>query len=484
MESLGYLSLALPKINPNEKEALQRNRVEFLDLNLDVLSSILSFLTTSDLRRLASTSQACYELAIVEMISSVTLRNRQQTQGFCQFMLGGVYHRIPLMKSLTICAGALDSPPHSFYEKVDRRLGGFLADILEQANNLSSINIELIEFALTSNPRMSHAIASRCPHLGELIISHPMTLAVEMLTGMNGLRRLTLSEVGVTSDVATFVQPVQDTLEILHIRNRSNFRFGGTLCQCPSVHTITIDSSSHYLKQHLERAFPNLRRLHMSGVSLSVSEKFRKENLEQSDRREAWSELEIVTGCAARICTMALNCRVRRLEMMDEYSPRGLPLFPTDHIAFVDTIRKTSPLVLSFSLGVSTLSPPLFSRIAEVAASLRFLHVLFIDRESCRSTLNCLNQISDTFMSTPLTYLSFSVRTPPECFININHIETSLRRDWIPVLVESIPSLKYVELEVYEKHSWWEVHEPSGKRKVKKLEMERGRMIRKRELER
>ncbi|KDQ56880.1 hypothetical protein JAAARDRAFT_36356 [Jaapia argillacea MUCL 33604] len=459
-----------------EKPYLDR-RMSLMDLNMDVLVIILSFLTTRGLRRLALTSRACHGMTLVDMLDTVVLRSSQQAHGFCLFMLKDPSHRIPLLHSLTIRLNP--TALSSILTGPESDLGTLLTDLLFQSENLTSLSIDNIDWVLMTYPTVSHAITSRSSHLRGLSMTYPGSHTLLMLQQMKGLRITSISFPSTDTGIAPFLLPFSSTLQTLHIHHHHQFSFEWYDYQWPVLHTLTISSPCHHLKSQLFSNFPNLRRLHIEGDmrGIGIDDLIRVQNLSYPI---CWAELEVVKGLMTRICTLGLTCRVKRMEM-DSDAPGALSHTGSEHDAFIECLQRTSPEVLKFGLYASHRAPMLFMKLAKATPSLKFLHVSFFDAGTCRKTLDCLNKIIDLFSS--LTYLSLHVYNQQGSEVDVTMVDAALIKIYPPVLARAMPLLSHLEVQVGEKQSYWKIFRENGKVKVKRLDAYRGGMARKAAME-
>ena len=315
-------------------------QISILDLNCDVLYAILSFFNGRSLVEFTATCQSAYDAALPHLVSSVQLRRSvKQVLDFCNFMLSERHNSrtLPMLRSLRIGGISFRGLTLGIFPKLD-----VITTVLQQAHNLKTLEIGQIQWLLECQPRIYDAIV-QLPCLTSIYFTAADQQSLDMISRMHGLRHIHVSH---DTDLLPAVRPFQETLETMSseyqfFRNDKDLLSLADTDQWPHVHTLNLGLLA-VQPQCLVRAFPNLRRLRLQGITRTLKSS-------PSQTNECWSSLDYVEGPVAALHEMAFSCPIREVRL--SRSPELVLERGEDPvIIFLELVRTTMPTALYFPI--------------------------------------------------------------------------------------------------------------------------------------
>jgi hypothetical protein len=264
-----------------------------------------------------------------------------------------------------------------------------LADVLSQADNLTTLIIEDPERLLDGNERLSSSMQGRS-RLRRVKIARAASRAVHLVSGMHGVRELELQPVRRRFEpnisCSVFLRSLEDTLHSLDISLPSHEgEFDGILC--PNVVELKIVTRQEVVPKWFH-SFPSLRRLTIRAELLDRQDP-------QASWHPPWSKLDYLGGNTDGLCSLGMISPVRCVivdnpsgTIPDAFSDNGL------EDTFMDLLARTRPVALS--VGYSSLRPAsetrLVTRIVETQPQIECLHISVSSRDwaSLMSSFVCL----------------------------------------------------------------------------------------------
>ena len=362
--------------------------MHILDLNHDVLLSIIDCIDNEGLLSFVQTCHEAYCLGMPRLVSSVHLnRDHRQVFDFCEFMLSDAQRWIPLLRILTISTGAMLHACCSMHTTLPTVPFGFhLAEVLSQACNLERVYLNGIEDLISYIPRIGHALVN-CTRLKSISFRGVGPLARDVLLRKEGLRYI---DVDNAEDVVPLLQCSRASLEeVLFMFPINSYQDFDNVGLWPRVHTLKSGRGTKIRRQQLAKSFPNLRSLSFWSDDYDTETQFLRVMNEQDS--ECWPNLKYLGGDLLCLHTLALTCHVREL-FVDTVLAPGLyyhgPELDTAYNyteLFLELLEVTSPKVLFFAIDHNIWEDSFYTRLADCAPNLSFLDVIintYISRQS------------------------------------------------------------------------------------------------------
>ncbi|PCH39623.1 hypothetical protein WOLCODRAFT_29663 [Wolfiporia cocos MD-104 SS10] len=383
-----------------------------LDLNDDVLATILSFVRPADAIQLALTCHDAYSVAMPRYLSDVALGDTDpavmsgpdQISLFCKYMLADVARRLRHLKALHIREGAFSRDAEGRDDWVsDYSCAPILAETLRQAFNLRTLAIHDLEPLLAAEPALADAFApltrlrdvafhyiGKCTlQMLKLTTCHPQRLEFGMWK--DGAR--------VSGDTAAF------------------YTYAGSLCtlnlwQCACLlESLSEDYVSHGVRtlglggripflSMAARQFPNATRITFA-EECSIGEEAPV---------AAWSALDYVEG---NMPIPFFACRVRRIDLRFTLGAKLRPFSAETAFArTVEMLRQTSPVVLALKIDPA-LGPAKLAQLVAVLPRLRFLE-LALHTEERQDADRWMKEYVPCLAKTPLVGLALRGQGRPD----------------------------------------------------------------------
>ncbi|KAH9918686.1 uncharacterized protein B0H18DRAFT_957844 [Fomitopsis serialis] len=386
--------------------------VRLLDLNHDVLDTIVSFVAPADAMQLALTCRDAYDAAMPRFLSEVVLGGPSVMDGpeqitlFCRYMLADPHNRIRHLRVLEIKEGAFvssEGEDRSGAWVADFSCAAILADMLRKATNLRKITIRDLEPLLQHQPAVAEAMShlSRLRDLSFYLVGkctlemlknttcHPYRLEFGMWK--DGPR--------VAGDTAAFDE------------------------YAPSLHTVNLWQVACLLESfgpeyvgegvRVLGLVPNVRTITFA-PECSVEEEAPTAN---------WTSLDHVDTSAP---LPFFSCTVRRLDLRYVLGVVQTRLSRAQVVdRTVKLLTQTKPVVLSCKIREEP-GDTIVERLVPVISQVRFLEVAYTPPEPVAGNHDMfppLQNVNDwtgeffrRFEKVPLVGLSFAYCTDPVCF--------------------------------------------------------------------
>jgi hypothetical protein len=348
--------------------------MHLLQLNNDVVDSILSVTEQPSLLNFGRTCRSAYDAVIPYLLASIIFPRTKRLQlAFCQYMLADAEHRIPAMRTFRY-------PGYTARKLRDNdidesALWSMLAQILMQAQNIRTLTLFNPDMLLEHDPRIVDAIV-QYPLLTTLEISSFKTLSHNMLLSLRHLRNLTISN---DSDVFPFIVPFQSTLEVLVIGKVSGWRWPSRVLSDCSVHRflnvrrLELCGGYEIPTQIMTRLFPNLSELRLHSRCDCLLPTTLASNRSNS---ECWPKLDFLRGEVLKLHDLVLSSRVRYLHVDGRPGYQELG-------TFIEVVRVLTPLALKFCVHVGETSEAFYKELAKHSSHLKFLNLTggFLDEQ-------------------------------------------------------------------------------------------------------
>lgn len=253
-----------------------------VDLNDDVLLTLVSFLDSSSARQLSQTARAVHITAKYRALESVTLTSFEKTGHFCEYMLKDMPHRLFALRELRMFTRLPEPLPDAvyYYISVDapriarvRREARLLTSLLANTPNLRVLVMYSAEYWMALVSGLADVLAS-LRHLQEIELENAGALTGKFINRMHAQPRSLafLNEQWLPSEVQVHL--------VLH----------RTLCM-PSVEYLAAYDPVHQSGdvRDFARSFPKVKRFDILRMPMFMR------------RREAgikvdWPSLERVRG--------------------------------------------------------------------------------------------------------------------------------------------------------------------------------------------
>ncbi|OSX60624.1 hypothetical protein POSPLADRAFT_1058789 [Postia placenta MAD-698-R-SB12] len=281
-------------------------------LNQDVLSMIVSYLSTWDALRLSETCRGILCIARNQALSSVTLGvnrpfnptgtdNPHEGQLFCLYVLADVPGRLHRVRRLGVHTSiwryfGSPAPQRGYVLMSEYSLAPLLASVLENAANLQHLLLGDAAGLMCNEPRIAAALS--------------------VLPSLTTLRLNDLASTDydhIFHAVSNMCSPNLRTLEIQHMLDQS---FSGS--PFLSVHRVVLDECSVHTPIGIYSLFPNVRDLILLHTDFEAAEEGN------------WSDLNYFHGSTHNWICLQMRCSVARLELENTLSLYNVSRRPFD----------------------------------------------------------------------------------------------------------------------------------------------------------
>lgn len=356
---------------------------DLLQLNLDILTGILAEMKAKDAMPLAHTCRAAYRVALPRALSEITIDRNWQKDGkdrlgvFNTYMLERPNNRIPHLKSLTIegdafVMAASDPATGETYVDFNFTSAVTLSPVVQRASQLRKLHIGGCEFLFKGVPELAKAIVS-LTSIVDLSMSHVGTITSGVLSKMRSrpciveCSIICLADKDETRRNTQFVQRRHHllhnftaSLQVLKLENADVLRLleGNTVW--PHIYDLSVNAGNVIVDlAYFGKAFPNVRRLSINGVSMP---------LEPAQDAALWPKLERLTVYMARV---HIRRRVRSVNLCFLLGPTTNFRGARCYMDTASLLSATEPVILD-AFG----SPQLFQCAASCLTTvLKFLRV-------------------------------------------------------------------------------------------------------------
>ncbi|KZT21905.1 hypothetical protein NEOLEDRAFT_713659 [Neolentinus lepideus HHB14362 ss-1] len=301
------------------------------EMNYDVLTIIMTFLSPHDLRQAAASSRSFYDAATFRLVEHVRLYRPDQVHSFHAFVMK---NPIPLsvMRSLKFSPNEksiLDDEASNWSIGTDtiKGVGPMLADILDGASRLTSLELWYTDLLFCIS-RLRQSLKVSCRQLSTLRLyqfnSWKMTPEdVQDLGPMFAALKDRVTHLEVKSiferpiqDVMGSLDPRVETLSVALVSGSPSLVTNGT--RLPYVKNLHI-SGYRLVREDISRTFPNVRQL-------DICEDFLASGLLHVDpqKSDEWRDLETLSGDLRDIVRLGLTRPIQHLNL-DTYAYQGSP---------------------------------------------------------------------------------------------------------------------------------------------------------------
>ena len=168
-----------------------------VDLNEDVLLTLVSFLDPTSARQLSLTARGLHVISKYRSLESVTLTSFRKTTQFCNYMLKDMPHRLPALRELRVLAREVPLPDVLYhripidvpYRAPIRHEGRLLATVLAKAKNLRILVMYSAEYWVARAHEFPTVLAS-LRNLQEIQLENAGMLACGFISRMRAKPRI------------------------------------------------------------------------------------------------------------------------------------------------------------------------------------------------------------------------------------------------------------------------------------------------------
>jgi len=376
--------------------------MHIFELNEDVLGHIISMTDREDLFKLAAASHFAWHLCIPHIICDVHITHSRtypipyRLQSFCNFMLAHPAERIPRLRHFNVTPAYFSDGSTTMASPTIQAALGLLADVLDQALNLRSFEMQDCESVLQCEPRIAEALA-RCTCLTTIgldnIFSKPLgPYSTAMMQKLTSLRHVNF---GMTDDtkLIALLFASRSTLESASFHPVHRRPIDTTL-QWPHVSRLTL-----YVQfpTNLAHLFPNVRKLRVYGYNQATA----TTRWPRVHSYEDWSHLDYVEGSVQSLYLLGLTSHILELRVpsLTHNEPKRIRgvgcISRTD--AFLHLVRVANPEALSFGITLRSKWADIkfFHALAQAAPTLKFLAI------DVTHSATVINDLVSTFDNSP-----------------------------------------------------------------------------------
>ncbi|KAH9942826.1 hypothetical protein B0H21DRAFT_749583 [Amylocystis lapponica] len=469
--------------------------MHLLDLNHDVLSTIVHSLSTDDAFNLSATARAIHSLAMQRALSEVYLWCPEQTSGFCTYMLADIDGRLHWLQRLEIPGEAFNVYNHNeetFAEEGDFSSATALADVLGRARNLRHLSLSCTNYLLQIEPRIGDAVAA-LQELASLELNDVGAPALGMMSRLRSSPRelvLFLSPPDRNGQVSPFdlIARLENlrSLSVSWLRNTNLQlpRGRGARAKWPTLHTLSLAMSSGRLHPFVD-AFPGVRVLTLRNTSM-LEVDYLGTPMYDPTGTMCWPRLDHVHANLYLGCP--LTCPVRWLELESPLKP-----------ASVHALQSMSPVRLSFDARLSfdmggRIDDGLWTALAQDAPRLRYLDVMMQDPIIHTKLLPWMERALEMLKPLRIVCLRLCLLDVPYGIMpNPGKLSDALIRRKFTSLFVRIPSVRYIAVGFGDRTlnhhvpmrcgtfdgeiSWWRVTGAGEDRRAEPLSLNDGRRL-------
>ncbi|KAF9806642.1 hypothetical protein IEO21_08623 [Rhodonia placenta] len=294
-----------------------RRSMKIFDLDEDILSIVVSYLSISEARELSATARGFHALARQRALSELVLASPTDLTKAHAFMLLDIPNRLRWLRDLRV----------DIDERFILHHTNHLADLLENAHALQNIHVTSSETWVWSEPRIGDALL----HLENLrrigfsqvgqrvlkVVSSMRSCPVQVdLHGPSGWYRSPVmpTKDSQPADFASLMRSIMPhqrinslDLSLSHLPLVVRL-LDAALQWSTVVHlTISVSFKNAPLPDELVRCFPNLRTLRVHGPEIAVSS--------PGQRQHFWPKLDYVHGSPIAIGYWNTSCPVYHLSL-------------------------------------------------------------------------------------------------------------------------------------------------------------------------
>ncbi|OSX63822.1 hypothetical protein POSPLADRAFT_1045011 [Postia placenta MAD-698-R-SB12] len=488
-------------VNEQSESPLQ-TKAPFLSLNDDVLSLILSDLSTHDALQLSATARDVHFIAKQRALQEVKMTTNASAARICTYLLGDIPNRLHLVRDLTVrldFTTYVNPDGKPFYSESAITAAHLFASVLGDAIYLRSLHLTSVGILLQVQPRIGPALSAltnlRLLDLqligstdGFTVLREIRCRPEELKLSVGTARTAGMHTVDV-NEVLSCLQDMQTIkrLTLSHINeqrfdDRLVLKFSDPPSSWSTVHDLSLLRCRMPMRLAV-LAFPNLRVLR---VNQPISCPPPKPDSEQT---VCWSNLDFVEGPIELLYEWPFTCPIHHLSLQSVLampyhgSTWGRPPPGADLAATLNLVKRASPRVLELSImAYPALGPAFWAELARQAPGLRSLAVKlcsFSDDEEflTRTFMDFMETLSaalgsiSTLVHVRLCILSSLLPDDP------THV---LPEKLTSTFIKALPSLCYVSLSMkrhqdltespWEGQDSWRIISSDKERKLESIE--------------
>lgn len=423
-------------------------------LNTDVILEIMSFLSLTNLKPIMRTCRTLHSAALPIFLRHVIVPSESTTssQAFCDFFKADLRTRSSLIKSIVI--------PDRPYESDDTALGQALAEILQNASNIKSLEIHCADNWQRSSPSFSDAIAS-LTKVENITLWHYGDISLKTLSRIESpLRKIHLKLGSAqTMRILPSIHKFSPTLDDLAV---AEMDLKGLDLQFSNVSKVAIaEDWSRIEVDKLIHTFPNLRDFTLSTNhherfmdGSRKLERLREANLKVQGPKTEYPPLRYLGGDPTSLYILALDKHVPHVYIF--------PMTPPKLTRFWAVVEATRPKHLGFGLMCTHTHPTDIRCWIPESISDDLTH-LTINLDLLFSNID-LDELLDAFVSLlrpfKISYLHliytwvpspFGIPFTPEQIAEEPMVMTLKKMDYAAIankLAAGVPSMRYIFLDV------------------------------------
>ncbi|TFY55216.1 hypothetical protein EVJ58_g8384, partial [Rhodofomes roseus] len=458
--------------------------MDLQSLNNDSLSAIVAYLNCSDALRFSVVVRSFHTIAKYHALHYVTLSSYGALVNFCRLMLSSMSHRLASILAIKAKlwieneAEMADSSwlgPPPVPVKEYRATGALFADVLERANNLRTLTLNRAEVWMDYEPRIADAVIA-LRNLDELILRDVGPTVSRVIHRMQSTpRKLGIPEVDGSLFFVHTSFPLDDHLRLPFVS-----------------HLIVYGNMALPSVADLVRVFPNVRTLDLGSGWVKEPPVLGMEI--------NWPKLEHLEGRPEVLTKWRNVTPVHSVRLTIDFD-----MSYHDNPKTLDGVRNAQPMGLAISFG-SSADTTYWSDLASVSRRLRYLSLdaygMRYSKHWQKDLKTSIAAIVPILASADIVCLKI-LCCPPEhkaadmqniAAIDLAEYETceAIRTD-LPHAAASIPSLRYLSLDVYAcigepRHGtvehpldgrtyWWQYDGPGTEKVARTIDPARGERI-------
>lgn len=360
-------------------------------LNYDILTHVISQLSTYDALSISTTCKSLYTIVIRETLSSVHLATCEEIAKFPGFIFADPSKRIPLLQSLSFEEELLTTQANRAFYSRDiapdahlflENLAAFLAQILTQSQHLRVLSLPISGPLFTKSPELGDALAAN-KSLVELTLCASDWETLQALSNMqsSSLRVLSLEyprpfpEGHPPFDFSWLTKHRQ--LEELTLISPPGV---GEWDQSkkdkwPSLRSLGI--SGPLPMTPFVSAFPNISSLRMEWLQIDA---------DYEESAAQWSFLDhVIQPPDADFCPWPIRCPVRWLEFWGpvhrDHDTKAGP--SPKHATTFEAVKRVEPVILTMSVYFQV-NPEFWEEFARVTRDVKLLELTIYHGGECK----------------------------------------------------------------------------------------------------
>lgn len=375
-----FVSYVAPCLRQRQRHFLGRSPLSLQNLNQDVLSVILSYLSSHDALKLSTTTRSIHYIAKCRALSVIEMHSSKQLRKISKYLLGDISGRLHHLRHLIV-----NFPFQQWDEfiisasvrSLEAESTRLLRKIFQNAVNLTSLDIIQLDTVLRIDPGIGPALAS-LPRLNTLQLGHVQ--CPNMLKFLHDLssrpRRFTLRLIRPcvqSNQVLTSIAGLQSiqSLQLIGDQEIPHFEIKPQSDHLwPNILELSLSSCSISISLAAE-AFPNLKVLRLAKFTCKPS----------CSGEPCWPSLNHLVTPAKVFEEWKITCHVRHLSLTAILALPRLALGngfirSGDLVPTLRAVANVSPIALDFNIMLEpSLTETFYKDLAKAAPKLRSLEI-------------------------------------------------------------------------------------------------------------